>query len=77
MEPYRPFVDELVINIVESVDDYSQLTKDIKTRLLEIPVMDVYIGGKRSPLMIAASQTTASLYRCYSGESRNIIYPQY
>lgn len=77
MEPYRPFVDELVINIMESVDDYSQLTKDIKTRLLEIPVMDVYIGGKRSPLMIAASQTTASLYRCYSGESRNIIYPQY
>jgi CRISPR-associated protein Cas1 len=27
--------------------------------------------------MIAASQTTASLYKCFSGESRKIIYPEF
>lgn len=77
MEPYRPYVDDVVINIMESFDDYSQLTKEIKMQLLGIPVIDVTIDGKKSPLMIAASQTTASLARCFSGESRNIAYPQY
>lgn len=77
MEPYRPFVDQHVIGIMESVDDYSDLTKDLKARLLQIPVLDVCMEGKRSPLMVAATQTTASLYRCFAGEERNIIYPRF
>lgn len=77
MEPYRPYIDELVINIMEMYDDYSEMTKDIKMQLLNIPVIDVTIDGKSSPLMIAASQTTASLARCFSGEVRQIVYPQY
>lgn len=77
MEPYRPFVDELVIQIMESVDDYSVLTRDIKARLLQIPVLDVSMDGKRSPLMIAATQTTASLYRCFAGQERLIAYPHF
>lgn len=75
MEPYRPYVDELVIQIMHEEDDYSELTRDIKARLLQIPVLDVVIDGKRSPLMIAAGITTASLYKCYSGERRQISYP--
>jgi CRISPR-associated protein Cas1 len=38
--------------------------------------LDVVIGKKRSPLMIAATQTTASLYKCFSGELRKIAYPE-
>lgn len=77
MEPYRPFVDELVIQIMESVDDYSVLTRDIKAKLLQIPVLDVFMDGKRSPLMIAATQTSASLYRCFAGEDKQITYPHF
>ena len=76
MEPYRPYVDELVIDIMNKYDDYSELTRQIKMDLLSIPTLDVVIEGKRSPLMVAASQTTASLYRCFSGEFRKIIYPE-
>lgn len=75
MEPYRPYVDELVIQIMCEEDDYSTLTRDIKAKLLQIPTLDVIIEGKRSPLMIAAGITTASLYKCYSGEKRQICYP--
>lgn len=75
MEPYRPFVDRLVMQIVDSSVDYSELTKDLKAELLQIPILDVKIGGKRSPLMIAAGITTASLVKCYTGKSRRIIYP--
>ena len=41
-----------------------------------IPTLDVVIGDKQSPLMVAASQTTASLYKCYNGELRKIAYPE-
>lgn len=77
MEPYRPFVDKLVVNIVSSGADFSELSQDIKAQLLNIPVLDVIIGGQRSPLMIAVGQTTASLYKCFSGESRKIKYPSF
>lgn len=75
MEPYRPFVDRVVCDIVASGEPYNELTQIIKTKLLGIPVLDVVIGGQRSPLMIAVGQTTASLYKCFSGESRKIKYP--
>jgi len=76
MEPYRPYVDQLVIEIIRKVDNYVLLTKEIKMELLGIPMLDVVIAGKRSPLMIAAQQTTASLYKCFSGELRRISYPE-
>jgi len=34
------------------------------------------IDGQRSPLMIAVGQTTASLYKCFTGELRKILYPE-
>ncbi|MDD2214955.1 MAG: type II CRISPR-associated endonuclease Cas1 [Bacteroidales bacterium] len=76
MEPYRPYVDKLVVSIVDSGMDISEMTPDLKKEMLSIPVIDVIINGQRSPLMIAAGQTTASLYKCYSGELRKIIYPE-
>lgn len=75
MEPYRPYVDELVINIMRSDIDYGELTPELKKQLLGLPVAEVLIGGQRSPLMVAASQTTASLCKCYSGELRKMAYP--
>jgi CRISPR-associated protein Cas1 len=77
MEPYRPFVDKLVVEIEDNGDDMQELSKEIKIRLLNIPVLDVEINGQRSPLMIAAAQTTASLAKCYLGESRKISYPNF
>lgn len=76
MEPYRPFVDKLVVEIVDTKVPIEELNKEIKATLLSIPTLDVVIEGKRSPLMIAAQQTTASLYKCFSGELRKIAYPE-
>lgn len=75
MEPYRPYVDNLVFSLVASKGTDMELTREIKAELLTIPTLDVTINGKRSPLMIAASQTTASLARCFIGEIRRISYP--
>lgn len=74
MEPYRPYVDKLVIDLMKRHIG-EELTRDIKSELLTIPTLDVVVKGKRSPLMVAASQTTASLAKCFEGEIRKIDYP--
>ena len=74
MEPYRPYVDELVVGMFDG--GVGELDKDAKAKLLSVPVLDVTIGGQRSPLMVAVGQTTSSLYKCFSGESRKILYPE-
>lgn len=76
MEPYRPYVDELVVNYTDENGYPEEFTPDIKRTMLSIPVLDVRIGGLRSPLMVAVGQTAASLYRCFVGECRKIIYPE-
>ncbi len=77
MEPYRPFVDLVVSHIVENYDSFEELNTELKTELLSIPVLDVVIDGQKSPLMVAASRTTSSLFDCFAGHSRKIIYPEY
>lgn len=76
MEPYRPYVDQLVLDIIQCNLEISDITRDLKMRLLGIPMLDVVINGKRSPLMIAAQQTTASLVKCFAGEIKRISYPE-
>ncbi len=79
MEPYRPFVDKLVYHIIREnreILSQSELTKEVKAKLLQIPANDVIIDGEKSPLMNAMQRTTASLYRCFEGSSRKILYPE-
>lgn len=76
MEPYRPYVDELVVKLLDKFGNVDTLTKEMKAELLSIPTLEVNIDGKRSSLMVAVSQTTASLHKCFTGEVRKIIYPE-
>ena len=77
MEPYRPWVDALVINIIKAQGLRDDLTKEIKTALLGIPVLDVMIDGETSPLMNAMQRTAVSIYKCYTGEIRKPLYPSF
>ena len=76
MEPYRPFVDKMVVNYVFNYNGKEVLDKATKAYLLGIATEDVLIDGLQRPLMVAVTTTTASLYKCYTGELRSIKYPQ-
>jgi CRISPR-associated protein Cas1 len=78
MEPYRPFVDELVYNLYingDITDDF--LDTKQKASLLKVAACDVLIDDKRSPLLVAVSRTTNSLFECYDSVKRKILYPSF
>ncbi len=75
MEPYRPFVDKLVVNIVNLNGKFLELTPAMKKDLLNLPAIDVIINEEKSPLMVAVQKTTASLAKCFEGKQRKILYP--
>ena len=77
MEPYRIYVDDLVYEIVQTGEDITELSTFLKTQLLQIPALDVMIDDKASPLMVALSRTTNSLYDCFTGMNRKVLYPVY
>lgn len=76
MEPYRPYVDEIVIKLISNNNKEINLTKEIKKEFLVLPTIDVHISGQISPLMNAVYKTTSSLYKCFSIEQRKISYPK-
>lgn len=76
MEPYRPFVDKLVIDQLKQGYG-TALDTPMKQKLLAIPTEEVLMDGARRPLMVAVSQTTASLAKCFSGELRKICFPSF
>ncbi len=76
MEPFRPYADQLVVQMVMCDAPYDELTPELKKKMLGLPVLDVTVQGETSPLMVAVQRTTASLARCFLGETRKIIYPE-
>lgn len=78
MEPYRPYVDDLVVHLVKRHNGKElDIDKTVKQHLLQIPALDIVIDGQRSPLMVALNRTTSSLAKCYGGELRKLLYPDF
>lgn len=75
MEPYRPFVDEMVIEWINKPFRPTELNREAKAFLLNMATKDVKINGLTRPLLVAISSTTSSLYKCMIGEQRIIRYP--
>jgi CRISPR-associated protein Cas1 len=77
MEPYRPYVDKVVCDIVRMNGNFLDMTTKMKEQLLAIPAIDVLINDEKSPMMVAIQRTTASLAKCFEGKARKIIYPKF
>lgn len=83
MEPYRPFIDDLVLNQCHPFDRMDtlgfpeELTREMKAALLSMLASDVMIRGMRRPLMNALSYTSASLAACFLKEETQIAYPEF
>lgn len=77
MEPFRPFVDAIVQQIVVGKKPYDTLTKEHKARLMMLPQLDVRIRTERSPLFNATHTVAVSLFRCFESETRKLALPSF
>lgn len=76
MEPYRPFIDGCVIEIVNDMKDTTELNKEIKARLINTLSSDVKMLGETSPMLVAIERTAASLSKSYEESTRQLLYPE-
>ncbi len=76
MEPYRPFVDYAVDDILKCSAEL-RLDKKTKQSLIKVLTSDVRMGGQTRPLQVALSSTTASLVRALKDKGENILYPSF
>ncbi len=77
MEPFRPFVDKVVWQLVQEYGMQVEMEKEVKKCLLEIPAMDLLIQKERSPMMVGMKRTTASLAQCFEGKVKKLVYPAF
>ena len=77
MEPYRPFIDAIVCQIITSKKSYDELTKDHKAQLMSIATVDVKYRGERSPLLNSTHLMAAAVARCFGGDARKLALPEF
>jgi len=77
MEPYRPFVDDIVLSEGGRLGYPEELTRGWKGTLLQVLTTDVYIQQERSPLLVAVSKTSSSLVKVYEGSQKRVDLPTF
>lgn len=74
MEPYRPFVDKLVIQLMQQKQ--RKLTKEVKHAFLELFYQDVPFGEQMVQLGTCLTLTTSSVTKFLSGDTKTLAYPR-
>ena len=74
MEPYRPFVDQVVHRAFQQ--NKRKLDKVAKHKFLELYYTEVPFGEQRVQLGTCLTYTTASVAKFFMGETKNISYPR-
>lgn len=73
MEPYRPFVDEIVFDLYANGE--RELTKQVKADLIHLLYTDTRFDKLLRPLEVGLTFTTASLAKCFAGKAKRLSYP--
>jgi CRISPR-associated protein Cas1 len=76
MEPYRPYVDTLVMDWLAKYGMTNEVTMEVKQHLLGVLTMDVRMENRLRPMLLALSETTSSVAACMEGTRKLVKYPQ-
>ena len=73
MEPYRPYVDEIVYEMV--CEDMMVLNQTAKAKLINVLYVDTEFEKVTRPLSVGLSLSSASLVKCYAKEQNTLNFP--
>jgi CRISPR-associated protein Cas1 len=77
MEPYRPFVDKIVLDIITQTPNNLSLTDQTKLKLVSIENIVVKVNGRNRTLQDAMNITTSSLSQIMDKKLKKIKYPEF
>lgn len=77
MEPFRPWVDGLVLEMMNKGTPLNGITTEVKAAFLSLPYADAKTALGLRPLQTAIEQTTASLSQCFLGQSKLLQFPEW
>ena len=80
MEPYRPFVDEVVFGLSGAIGkNWSRMSFDshVKREVLNVVGCDVLIDGLCYPLALALERTAQSLADVVTEKSMKVLLPEF
>lgn len=74
MEPYRPYVDEIVYHLHENgVED---LDKDVKAQIVRLLFSDTHFKNVTRPMDIGITFSCASLAKFFAGTAKKLNFPE-
>lgn len=73
MEPYRPYVDEIVYDL--AMQGKLELTKDVKAELIQVLYADTLFSKVTRPLSVGLTLTSTSLSKCFAKEQSKLSLP--
>jgi CRISPR-associated protein Cas1 len=76
MEPYRPFVDQLVLQAIAAYPDAREMKREIKQLMLSVLLVDTLYDKQRSPIQSAILKTTQTLANSFMEGKCVIKYAQ-
>jgi CRISPR-associated protein Cas1 len=77
MEPFRPFVDEIVFDIyIERETTKVQLVQSIKKELLRVLTMEVEVKDLGYPFLESLHLMAASAVKCFANEEKQLAIPK-
>ena len=77
MEPYRPYIDDEVVEFMKNGDSSEELTTNFKRKILDILTRDVEIGNVTRPLMVALTITSSSLAKVFTDKAETLTLPEF
>ncbi len=63
IEPFRPFVDDMIVDLTAHRDNEEELGKEDRAALAQLPATQVLIGGELQTILNATQLTAESLVR--------------
>lgn len=86
MEPFRPWVDRAVYELLEAAGteilETGRITRDMKTRLYEVLFEDTVVAGVRHPVCLCLGKTAVSFVKTFRAEPneptpRKLVLPKF
>ncbi|MBR1964377.1 MAG: type II CRISPR-associated endonuclease Cas1 [Muribaculaceae bacterium] len=74
MEPYRPYVDEVVYRLYN--EGVEELNKDVKSQIVKLLFSDTCFKNITRPMDIGITYSCASLAKFFAGSTKKLNFPE-